>query len=339
MYPHLFYIPAFILAALVGAVIGGMLAPGAKKLLPQLAAAVVGALAVGIFAYTRDWGHNSIPVQGYGTMILVGFIIAVSLVRYRAPLLGVEPHHGTDIGIYGVFAGLFGARVLDIIMNWNMYSPFHAGGFDVSRVLDMFKLWKGGLVFYGTFLTVIPYGYLYCRYYKIKPLPFMDLSIIGVIVGLAFGRIGCFLRGCCFGKVSGAPWAVSFPAREIDDAPAHFWHMQSGWIPQDSAWSLPVHPTQLYAALAAGLTGAFLWFYWPHRKYNGQIICLALIMVGATRFFEEALRDDEGAVFPAISSWMTIAQYMAVLLVTAGFALMFYFRGRANGKTLEARVA
>jgi phosphatidylglycerol:prolipoprotein diacylglycerol transferase len=338
MYPHLFQLPAFILAALAGAVLGVSFASSCKKLLPQLAAGAAGALIAGVFAYSREWGHNAIPVQSYGTMILVGFIVGATMMARRAPLVGVESRHAVDIGVGGVFVGLFGARVLDIIMNWNMYSPFHANGFDVERVLDMFKLWKGGLVFYGTFIIVIPYGVLYCRYYKIKPaMPFLDICIIGVIVGLAFGRIGCFLNGCCFGKV--CAWGVQFPARDPNDAPAHLWHVAAHLIPPEAQWSLPVYPTQLFASVAAGLTAAFLWFYWPHRKYDGQIMSLALIMVGATRFFEEALRDDEGAIFPAFSAWMTLAQFMAILLVASGFAAMFYFRGRSHGKSAVARLA
>src|SRR5476651_900797 len=178
MYPHLFHVPVFVLAALAGAVIGLTLASSTKKLLPQIAAAIAGALAVGAFAYTREWGHNAIPVQSYGTMILIGFILAVSMAAHRAPLLGVESRHGIDVGVYGVFVGLAGARVLDIIMNWSAYTPFLESGFDFNRILHMFKLWEGGLVFYGTLIAILPYTYLYCRWYKITPLPFIDLTII-----------------------------------------------------------------------------------------------------------------------------------------------------------------
>ena len=345
MHPHLFHISAFILVALAGGVFGIAFFANSKKITHQIYAAIGGALAAGIFAHSREWGHNAIPVQSYGTMILIGFLVAVSMAAHRAPLLGVEARHGIDIGAYGVIVGLIGARVFDVVMNWRIYSPFQDGSlfqdglFHWECVWDMFKLWKGGLVFYGTLLVILPYSYLYCRMYKIKPLPFMDLTIISLIVGLAFGRIGCFLRGCCFGKRCAANWAVAFPARAVEDSAAHFWHVQAGWIPREAPCSLPVYPTQLFASLAAGLAAAFLWFYWPRRKYDGQILSLALIMVGATRFFEEALRDDEGAVFPSVCSWMTIAQWMAIVLVIAGFAAMFYFRGRSHGKRIEARVA
>jgi phosphatidylglycerol:prolipoprotein diacylglycerol transferase len=331
MYPHLFSIPIFVIAAVVGALVASTLAAGFKNPLITLCAGALGASAGMGLSFTQEWGQGSIPVQSYGTMILVGFVFAVWIAARRSPQLGIEPHHCLDIGVYGVFVGLGGSRVFDILMNWNDFNPFHAGGFDVARVADMFKLWKGGLVFYGAFLAVIPYGFLYCRRNKLPGLPFIDLLIMSVVTGLAFGRIGCFLNGCCFGKTCSLPWAVKFPARlPPGDSAAHAWHAANGWIAASAPYSLPVHPTQIYASIAAALTAAFLYAYWPRRKYDGQILSLAMIMVGATRFFEELLRDDEGAVFPSICGWMTIAQWVALFIIALGFGLMFYYRNRAT---------
>ena len=341
MYPHLFSIPVFVIAALAGALAGSSLAAGFKNGLFTLVGAVLGLAAGGGLALTQRWGYDSIAVQSYGSMILVGFLVAVWITARRSRLIGVEPHHVLDIGVYGVFVGLAGSRLFDVLMNWGDFNPFQPGGFESSRILDMFKLWKGGLVFYGCFITVIPYGFMYCRRHKLPAQPFIDMLIISVVTGLAFGRIGCFLNGCCFGKVCDLPWAVRFPARyhpEVDSA-AHAWHVASGLISPASPYSLPVHPTQIYACIAALLTAAFLYAYWPRRKYDGQILALAMIMVATTRFFEELLRDDEGAVFPSISGWMTIAQWVALGLVIAGFALLYYFRQRATRYVYMARPA
>jgi phosphatidylglycerol:prolipoprotein diacylglycerol transferase len=332
MYPHLFSIPVFVIAAVAGALAGTSLSAGFKNGLLTLTGGVLGAAAGAGITLTQPWGYESIAVQSYGTMILVGFGVAVWITARRTRLIGVDPQHVLDIGVYGVFVGLGGSRVFDILMNWGDFNPFQPGGFDASRIADMFKLWKGGLVFYGAFIAVIPYGFLYCKRHKLPGQPFIDMLIISVVTGLAFGRIGCFLNGCCFGKVCGLPWAVQFPARyhpETDSA-AHAWHVATRLIAETRPYSLPVHPTQLYASLAAMLTAGFLYAYWPRRKYDGQILALAMIMVAATRFFEELLRDDEGAVFPSISSWMTIAQWVALGLVAAGFGLLFYFRSRAT---------
>ncbi len=332
MHPHLFSIPVFIIAALAGALIASSLAAMFKHPMIMLCAGALGASAGMGISFTQEWGHGSIPVQSYGTMILIGFLVAVWISARRSAQLGIDWHHCLDIGVYGVFVGLAGSRVFDIAMNWTDFNPFHAGGFDTDRVADMFKLWKGGLVFYGAFIAVIPYGFWYCRRNKLPGLPFIDLMIISVVTGLAFGRIGCFLNGCCFGKTCNLPWAVQFPARYKPDADsgAHAWHVMNGWIENSAPLSLKVHPTQIYASIAAALTAAFLYAYWPRRKYDGQILALSMIMVGATRFFEELLRDDEGAVFPTINGWMTIAQWVALGLIVTGFGLMFYWRNRGT---------
>jgi phosphatidylglycerol:prolipoprotein diacylglycerol transferase len=89
-----------------------------------------------------------------------------------------------------------------------------------------------------------------------------------------------------------------------------------------------VHPTQLYASLAAALTYAFMYSYWPYRKYDGQILSLTIVMAGTTRFFEEILRADEAAFMPSVSTSMTVAQWVAIGIVLLGFGMMYLFRRR-----------
>jgi phosphatidylglycerol:prolipoprotein diacylglycerol transferase len=89
--------------------------------------------------------------------------------------------------------------------------------------------------------------------------------------------------------------------------------------------SLGVHPTELYAAVASGLTAGFLYAYWPRRRCDGQVFSLMLLMAGTMRFFEELLRADEGAAFPAISSRLTHAQWSAVTITVVGSLLLLFF--------------
>ena len=327
MHPRLFELPVFVIAIFAGALLGSILTAGAKSSIPKIIGTFAAAALCGAIA-RMNWGVQTIPVQSYGVMLLIGFLSGVWVAARRAKEIGVEPHHFMDMSLWGIFVGLAGARAFEIYMNWNAYTPFLPDGFEMHRVYKWFKLWDGGLVFYGTFVTVIPMAWYYCRRFKLPALKFLDLAAPGLIVGQAFGRIGCFLSGCCYGKVCSLPWAVSFPAREVHDSPAHEWHVASGLIQPFSTLSLPVHPTQIYASLAAFLTAAFLYAYWPRRRYDGQILSLMMIMVASTRFFEELLRDDDGPGLPMLSSWMTIAQWFALAIFACGVALMFYFRSR-----------
>ncbi len=306
----------------VGATFGG------KSTRASVIGGVAGALLIGFVAFFLKFGHNLVAVQGYGVMILIGFVTAILLAAWRMPLIGVNGHHVLDMGLTGCFLGILGARIFYVLMNWNEFTPLVGGGFDASKIAKMFFIWEGGLVFYGAFLTAIPWGYYYCKRNKLPAIPFVDVAAPGLILGQAFGRIGCFLTGCCYGRSCSLPWAVTFPGRSEDmpGAPVFEWQVKAGEISAWMARSRPVHPTQLYAALAGFLTYAFLMLYWPRRKYDGQVLSLMLIMAGTTRFFEEMLRNDDAPPLPMISESITIAQWLAIPIVLSGFGLMLYFR-------------
>lgn len=331
MFPQLFQLPIVVIAALAGGVIGSSSSPNAKGSRVALFA-VIGAVVAALIALLTPLRTVSIPVQGYGMMILIGFLTGVWMAARRAPQLGIDPKHCLDLSVMGVLVGLLGARVLHVLMYWSRFDPFQPGGFDGSRIVDMLKIWEGGLVFFGTLLAILPYTYLYCKRAKIPPLPFLDLAIPSVFAGQAFGRIGCFLNGCCYGKPSALPWAVQFPP----GSPPYEFHLAERMIPATATCSLGIHPAQIYAAVSATLIAAFLYAYWPRRRYDGFILSLALIMAGSVRFFEELLRNDEPALFEAVP-FMTIAHWIAIGLVVAGFAMMFFFRKRGTLYTYELR--
>ncbi|HEY3325150.1 MAG TPA: prolipoprotein diacylglyceryl transferase [Planctomycetota bacterium] len=329
MHPHLLELPIWVLTLILGGGLGATLVSSQGRLPFAILAGIAGAVLATLFAYLQPWGFDAlhgwhtIPIQSYGTMILIGFLFGVWMAARRAPLVGIEARHCVDIGVYGVLVGLTGARLLHIISNWSQFTPFLDYGFEWARVAKMFKIWEAGLDFFGTFLTVIPGAFLYCKYFKLPAVAFLDLAAPGLIAGQAFGRIGCFMYGCCFGKTADVPWAVHFPHQ----APAFGQQVSAGLIENTAECSLGVHPTQLYAFLSAALTSGFLYAYWPRRRFDGMIISLLLIMAGATRFFEELMRADEPPVFAALP-WFTAAHYFAAGVFVAGIVLLLYFRRR-----------
>jgi phosphatidylglycerol:prolipoprotein diacylglycerol transferase len=331
MFPILFSLPVWLVAALFGALLGGMLTSGSLKTAWAVGGTAVGAVLGLLLAFNQPWGAGWIPVRGYGIMILSGFLLGVWLAARRSRKIGVESRHCLDVGMYGVVIGLTGARLFHVWMNWADFDPFASGKFDHHPLVKILLIWEGGLVFYGTFFTVIPFTWLYCRAFKLPKLAFLDMAIPSLFAGLALGRIGCFLNGCCYGKTCDLAWAVRFPhGPEGELSPPFHWQASQGLVSEHAARTLPIHPTQIYASIAAALTCAFLYLYWPRRKYDGQILSLGLIMAGSTRFFEELLRTDEGAAYPQISAVLTIAQYLALFLVASGFACLLYFRSRAK---------
>jgi phosphatidylglycerol---prolipoprotein diacylglyceryl transferase len=132
-------------------------------------------------------------------------------------------------------------------------------------------------------------------------------------VGVTLGRLGCFLNGCCYGAVCDHAWAVRFPAE------SHAWiaQVEAGILPPAAAWSLPVHPTQLYAAGAGLLILIVLSVAFSFRRRDGEIMALVMILYSLTRWPIESLRGDEQALFMG----MTLSQNISVGLLLMGLLL------------------
>lgn len=323
MYPSFANVPVWFFLMVGAGVVGATMF--GKNVLEKIAFGIgCAALGLGIGLWRFPSADYAIPIQNYGVLMLTGFVVTMGFAEYRARQIGAPDWHVIDMSLMGAIFCLFWARVFYVAMNWQEYNPNSPDGFKWSQVARMAMMWQGGLVFYGAFLAAFVWIYGYSKLKKVPAIPMMDLIGSGFLGGQFFGRLGCFMTGCCFGKVCSLPWGVEFPK----NSPAYEQQLRSGLIPPDALHALRVHPTQLYAALAALLAYVFLQLYWPRRKYDGQILSLTMIMAGATRFFEEALRIDDMPPFPSISTSLTIAQYLAVVLVAVGFGLLFYFRAK-----------
>jgi phosphatidylglycerol:prolipoprotein diacylglycerol transferase len=161
-------------------------------------------------------------------------------------------------------------------------------------------------------------------YWLRRPFPFWamaDAVAPSVAIGAAVGRIGCFLNGCCDGAVCNLPWAVRFPAG------SHAWARQinAGLIEPWAPLSLPVHPTQLYAAAAGFLILALLVAYYSRQRRQGEIMALLMILYPLSRWPIEAFRGDE----PALFAGMTLSQNISLGLLAGGIAVWTFLRPRA----------
>jgi len=148
-----------------------------------------------------------------------------------------------------------------------------------------------------------------------------DVAAPAVAIGAAVGRIGCFLNGCCGGALCNLPWAVRFPAG------SHAWARQinAGLIAPRAPASLPVHPTQLYAAIAGFLVLALLVAYYHRQRRQGEIMALLMILYPLTRWPIEAFRGDE----PALLAGMTLSQNISLGLLVGGIAVWILLKPRA----------
>jgi len=145
---------------------------------------------------------TDLTIKSYGLMMVIGFLAAVSVIRRLSKKITPDPQLITNAALYALIAGVVGSRLFYVIHHFNQFK----GDF-----LSIFAIWKGGLELLGGVLLAIAVIVIYMRHHKLPIRHYLDILAIGLLLALAFGRIGCFLNGCCFGKPTNLPWAVRFP--------------------------------------------------------------------------------------------------------------------------------
>jgi len=257
---------------------------------------------------------KSIPIYSYGFMLMVAFVTAIIIARWRAKKEGIDPNKVTDLGIYLVCAGIFGARLFFIIQYFDDYR---------HNLLNVFKIYEGGLVYYGGLFAGIITLFIFVKKHHLPFLKLFDILMPSAALGLGLGRIGCFLNGCCFGKVAQhIPWALQFPrtldkAGMVDGSPAFLHHYELGLVHLSDTHALPIHPTQLYSFFSDVALFFVLISFFKFRRRNGEIVLLFGIIYPIIRFCMELLRDDT----PLFFNLFTIAQIISIFVFVASSIL------------------
>jgi phosphatidylglycerol:prolipoprotein diacylglycerol transferase len=248
-----------------------------------------------------------IKVFGYGLMLFFAFLGSMNIAAWRARREKIDPEIIYDMALYIFIGGLVGARAFYVIEYW---------GVKVHSFWEIFEIWKGGIVFYGSIFggTLMFFVYRFLRPFPL--LPMLDVIAPGIAVGIALGRLGCFLNGCCYGDACDLPWAVRFPKH----SPPWESEVARNLIPPNADHSLWLHPTQLYSTIDGLVILLLLSAYFPIRKRDGEVMGLLMLTYPMTRFFVEHLRNDEGVV---AGTGMTISQLISVGIFAGG--LIYWF--------------
>ncbi len=152
-----------------------------------------------------------IPIRAYGTMMLLGILLSFGLAVWRAPRYGFTAQHIQEILFWLCIPGILGARLFYVIEYWDSFKAPTLG----QTLANIANIPEGGLVVYGSIIGGFLGGVVYLLWKRLSILRMMDLLAPCMMLGLALGRLGCFLNGCCFGGVCDAAhehWGVHFPA-------------------------------------------------------------------------------------------------------------------------------
>ncbi|HAK94826.1 MAG TPA: prolipoprotein diacylglyceryl transferase [Planctomycetes bacterium] len=248
-----------------------------------------------------------IPLFGYGFMILLGFLLGSFLCAREAERRGLAKDRVIDFAVFVVLAGIVGARVLHVAWFWEE-------SFKDAPWWSVFAVWEGGLIFYGALISGVPVGIWYLRRHRLPVLRTLDTCAPFVPVGMAFGRIGCWLNGCCFG-LRCQDFLPEFLTRFPPGSPAHAAQEALGMCGANER-ALPVHPVQLYDSAHSLALFALLWWMLRTKPADGVTTFLLLAMYGAWRFVIEGLRGDHRLS----ATGLTLSQNVSVAVFLMGVA-------------------
>jgi phosphatidylglycerol:prolipoprotein diacylglycerol transferase len=239
---------------------------------------------------------GKLNIPGYGFMIGIGFIVALIIGELRAKKKGLDKECVLDMAIIAIVTGFLGAKILFVIVNFGDF---------LEAPLSF--LGSSGFVVYGGIIAGVACCILYCYFKKIKFLQYFDIIMPEVAIAQGFGRIGCFLAGCCYGRVTTSAFGVIFPADSF--APS----------------GVKLIPTQLISAIGDFVIAAVLIIIADVvavRLKNGAIGAIYLILYGIGRFAVEFLRDDLRGAVGALST----SQFISLFIVIGGIALLVLHR-------------
>ena len=247
----------------------------------------------------RTVGPLALPT--YGILLVLGMLAGLWVVTRQARKAGLVSETITDMAVYAIIAGLIGAKVLLLVVEWPYYS---------RNPRELLSLFQSGGVFYGGLLGAIPVAFWYARRHHLDGWRTADVLAPGVVVGQAVGRIGCFMAGCCYGKPTDVPWAVTF---------TDLYANRNVGTPLDT----PLHPTQLYESAACFLIFAFLLWMAPRKKFHGQVVLAYVFLYAVARFIVEIFRGDAVRGF-VLGGRLSTSQFIAILMVVGAALVLPY---------------
>ena len=243
-----------------------------------------------------------VRVTWYGLMYVFGYIISYLLVRYQVKKkdFGMSLEEVEDLYFYLIVGLIAGARLGYVLFyDLQMY---------LSNPLEIFAVWHGGMSFHGGLIGLVIATVLFCWKAKKSFWKLADLFVVTAPVGLGLGRIGNFINGELYGRVTEVPWGMIFPKGGL----------------------LPRHPSQLYeSALEGGILFLILWMLKDRKHPDGYLLAIFIFLYGVFRFFIEFFREPDVQLGFVLGPF-SMGQVLCALMIVVGISLMIYLRGKPN---------
>jgi len=250
---------------------------------------------------------GSFAVHWYGIMIALAFLAGLWTATLRARREKISADKIADIVLWLMVGAIIGARIVYVTTYWKEE-------FADQPFSEIFMVQHGGLVYYGGFIGATIAGFIYIRWKKMPLWKTADVLAPSIALGSFFGRAGCLLNGCCYGRPTNLPWAITFTnpqAHELSGTPLN----------------VSLHPTEIYDGLLNLILYFFLAWLFRRKKFDGQIFATYLLCYSVIRAFVEYFRGDYSELHYHFG--LTPAQWIGVPIFIAGLALAAILSRRA----------
>lgn len=246
-----------------------------------------------------------LKIYSYGLMIAIGILVAAYMFSSRTQKKGYNQDSIFNLVILAVISGILGGKLLYIITEFKQIKN------DPSILLNF----GNGFVIYGAIILGALSIIIYCKIKKWSVLEILDCVAPGVALAQGFGRIGCFLAGCCYGAETSSALSVVFPSDSLAPSGIH------------------LHPTQLYSSAFDFALGIFLIWYSKKHRREGHTFSMYVIIYSVGRFLIEFLRNDpRGNV-----GILTTSQFIAIFTLIIGIAVYVIQLSKGREKKSEEK--
>ena len=255
--------------------------------------------------YPRLFEIGPITVYTYGVLLAAAYLVGLKFAVARARRHGLDGDRMLDLGIYIIIAALVGAKLLLLIVDFDLFR---------RQPSELWTLARSGGVFYGGLIAAFLIAMWYIRRHRLPVWMTTDMFAPGIALGHAIGRLGCFLAGCCFGRPTSVPWAVTFS----DPFAASNVGTPLG---------VPLHPTQLYESGAElFILGALLATERRGRYFPGRTFWLYVLLYSISRFVIEFYRGDERGMIWSMST----SQMISLVLLPLSVVMLIWLSRRTD---------
>jgi len=258
------------------------------------------------------------PVYTYGVLLAAAYLLGLQFALMRARRRGLDPNRVMDLGIWIIVSALAGAKLLLLIVEWDTYT---------RNPGELLTLVRSGGVFYGGLIAAVVVALIYLRRYRMPVWQVTDVFAPGIALGHVIGRLGCLFAGCCFGKPTSVPWAITF-------------HNEYAQQNVGTPLNVPLHPTQLYEAGAEVLFLALLLMTERRgRPFPGRTFWGYMLLYGISRFVIEFFRGDSRGTVGMFST----SQFVSLLIIPLSVVMLLVLARRSapepTAATRRARAA